>query len=73
MSTLRTAAQDSQYTVDYVYSVNSISIVLGPRSFRPYPKFIFYGEWVVYVETVTYNYFILFVMYRNIFYNTFLL
>ena len=40
MSTLRTAAQGSQYTVDYVYSVNSISIVRGPRScFRPYPKF----------------------------------
>ena len=42
MSTLRTAAQVS---VDYVYSVNSISIVRGPRScFRPYPKLTFYGE-----------------------------
>ena len=53
-SELRTASQGSQYTVDYAYDINWISIVRASY-FRPYQKFTFCGEWVVYAETVTYN------------------
>ena len=51
---LCTVAQGIQYTVDNAYGVYWISIVCTPHSyFRPYPKFIFCGEWVVYAETAT--------------------
>ena len=54
-SALHTAAQGSQYTIDYAYGVNWISIMCAPHSyFKPYPKFTFCSEWVAYAEMVTY-------------------
>ena len=51
----RTAAQGSQYTVDYANGHSWISILRALRSyFRPFPKCTICGEWVVYAETVRY-------------------